>query len=60
MDPVYGPILMSKLDITNGFYRICIAPHDILKLGVLLPRLPSKEAIACSLVAAYPLLDSES
>jgi hypothetical protein len=33
-DPNFGPVHLIKVDITNGFYRVCINPADIPKLGV--------------------------
>ena len=34
-DPKLGPIYLSKLDISDGFYRINLAIDDIPKLGVV-------------------------
>jgi hypothetical protein len=36
-DPSYGPALLGKIDIADGFYRIGIQPRDIPRLGVILP-----------------------
>ena len=36
-DPKLGPIYLSKLDISDGFYRINLAINDIPKLGVVFP-----------------------
>jgi hypothetical protein len=35
--PGLGPVYLSKVDITDGFYRIWVGAADIPKLGVLLP-----------------------
>ena len=36
-DPTLGPLYLLKLDISDGFYRVAIAPKDIPKLGVVFP-----------------------
>ena len=36
-DPRYGPAWLTKIDIADGFYRIRLQPHDIPRLGVVLP-----------------------
>ena len=36
----YGPVYPSKIDITEGFYRVWLQADDIPKLGVVLPTLP--------------------
>ena len=33
----YGPVLLAKSDIANGFYRVWLQVDDIPKLGVALP-----------------------
>ena len=42
-DPKLGPLYMLKLDISDGFYRIAVAPDDIPKLGVIFPHRPNQE-----------------
>ena len=37
VDPRFGPVYISKVDIANGFYRIWLLPRDIPKLGILFP-----------------------
>jgi hypothetical protein len=32
-----GPVYLSKIDISDGFYRIWVRSADVAKLGVLLP-----------------------
>ena len=50
-DPRQGPIHMLKLDISDSFYRIGIAPDDIPRLGVVFPVKPgSKPLVALLLV----------
>ncbi|KAI2507850.1 hypothetical protein MHU86_6630 [Fragilaria crotonensis] len=36
-NPAYGPVFLAKIDIADGFYRISLRPHDIPRLGVILP-----------------------
>ena len=44
-DPKLGPIFMLKLDISDGFYRMAVAPTDIPKLGVAFPTRPGSEPL---------------
>ena len=46
----YGPILLSKIDIADGFYRVWLHWRDILKLGVALP---SSDGVTT--LVAFPL-----
>ena len=32
---VFGPVYMSKIDLSNGFYRLWLRPEDTVKLAVL-------------------------
>lgn len=41
--PQWGPVYLSKINLADGFYRIQIDPHDVPKLGILLPRHPKEE-----------------
>ena len=41
-NPRFGNVYLSKTDLSDGFYRIRLNPADILKLGVLFPRLPGE------------------
>jgi len=36
----FGPVYMSKIDLSDGFYRLWIKPEDTIKLTVLLPMRP--------------------
>ena len=36
-DPRHGSIYMMKVDITDGFYCVGLAPEDVTYLGVYLP-----------------------
>jgi hypothetical protein len=44
-DPTLGPVYMLKLDISDGFYRVNLAPGDIPKLGVAFPSRPGTEPL---------------
>ena len=44
-DPKLGPLYMLKLDISDGFYRINLAPTDIPRLGVVFPSRPGQEKL---------------
>ena len=36
-NPAYGPPLMAKLDLSDGYYRIPLSAHAALELAVILP-----------------------
>ena len=50
-DPNLGPVYLSKLDISDGFYRINLAVEDIPKLGVVFPVKKGEEPLV-----AFPLV----
>ena len=50
-DPKLGPVYLSKLDISDGFYRINLAIDDIPKLGVVFPVKDGEEKLV-----AFPLV----
>ena len=39
-NPANGVVYMLKLDISDGFYRIDLAPADIPRLGLVFPSIP--------------------
>ena len=43
-NPAYGPVLMSRYDISDGFYRVELNVEDIPKPGVIFPpcQVPSR------------------
>ena len=49
-DPKLGPIYLSKLDISDGFYRVNLAIDDIPKMGVVFPVKDGEEPLV-----AFPL-----
>ena len=44
-DPKYGPVLLMKLDIADGFYRMDLNIDDIPKLGVVFLTKPGDEPL---------------
>jgi hypothetical protein len=40
-NPKFGTVKAYKVDIGDGFYRVPIATSGVIKLGVLLPEMPS-------------------
>jgi hypothetical protein len=44
-DPKLGQVELMKIDISDGFYRICLNPGDIPKLGVVFPTLPGQQRL---------------
>ena len=41
-NPAFGPVHMSKIDISDGFYRIWVNPTDAPRLAVLFPSRPGE------------------
>jgi hypothetical protein len=41
-DPRLGPVYLSKIDISDGFYRIAIRSEDVPKLAVMFPTAPGE------------------
>ena len=58
-NPRYGPVYISKIDISDGFYRVHVRPADIPKLAVLLPTAP-QEAPLVGLPNSLPMGWKES
>ena len=38
----FGPVYMSKVDLSNGFYRLWLRPKDTHRLAVLFPSRPDE------------------
>ena len=36
-DPKWGPVYMSKTDIKDGFYNVCVNSNGVKKFGIVLP-----------------------
>jgi hypothetical protein len=49
--PQHGPVNLSKVNIADGFYRICVAASHIPQLGVLFPKSEREEQFI-----AFPLV----
>ena len=54
-NPALGPIYLAKTDVSDGFYRIDLAPSDVPKLGLLFPQVsessdPDDQLVALPLV----------
>jgi hypothetical protein len=41
-NPKFGPVLMSKIDLLDGYYRVPLSPSVALELAVVLPPLKRK------------------
>jgi len=39
-NPAYGPPLMLKLDLSDGYYRVCLSPKAALELAVVILGVP--------------------
>ena len=44
-NPDHGPTYLMKVDLSDGFYRMGLAPDDIPKLGVVFPTHPGEEPL---------------
>jgi hypothetical protein len=44
-DPAFGPVSLIKVDISDGFYRICLNVADIPKLAVAIPQITGTEQL---------------
>lgn len=42
-NPRFGPVYLSKIDISDGFYRMRLTLQSILPLGLILPRWEGEE-----------------
>ena len=49
-NPAYGPVLMFKYDISDGFYHVNLNMEDIPKLGVVFPTAPGTKTPVASLL----------
>ena len=44
-NPRHGPTYMLKIDLSDGFYRVCLRAEDIPTLGVAFPVGPGEEPL---------------
>ena len=54
----HGPVHLGKIDIADGFYRIGIRPHDIPRLGVILPSAGGEPFVALPLALPMGWVES--
>ena len=59
-DPKFGPVLLNKTDLSDGFYRMCLNPDDIPKLGVIYPSRPGQQEALVALPLVLPMGWAES
>jgi hypothetical protein len=59
-NPEHGPVLLNKTDLSDGFYRICLNPDDIPKLGVIFPSRPGQTESYVALPLVLPMGWAES
>jgi hypothetical protein len=59
-DPKHGPVMLNKTDLSDGFYRICLNPDDIPKLGVIYPSRPGQDEAYVALPLVLPMGWAES
>ncbi len=58
-NPRFGPVYLSKVDLSDGFYRIQLNDSAIAKLAVALPRFPGEDhLLALPLVLPMGWIDS--
>ena len=50
VNPQHGPTYMLKLDLSDGFYRVCLQAEDIPILGVAFPVGPGEEPLVALLL----------
>ena len=44
-DPRHGPVYLAKYDLSDGFYRMHLAPADMFKLATMLPLMEGEEQL---------------
>lgn len=49
-NPLHGPVQLIKVDLSDGFYRLCLNIEDIPKLGVTFPSATTNNLVAFPLV----------
>ena len=57
-EPAYGPVYLGKIDIADGFYRIGLQPHDIPRLGAILPTTTGERLVDLPLALPMGWVDS--
>ena len=41
-NPAFGPVYLSKIDISDGFYRVAVRDDDVAKLALVFPSRPGE------------------
>ncbi len=59
-DPKFGPVFLNKADLSDGFYRECLNPDDIPKLGVIYPSRPGQSEPLIAFPLVLPMGWAES
>jgi len=59
-DPKFGPVFLNKTDLSDGFYRECLNPDDIPKLGVIYPSRPGQSEPLIAFPLVLPMGWAES
>ena len=44
-DPRWGPVHISKVDISDGFYNVCVNAYGTKQFGIILPTPPGQEPL---------------
>ena len=44
-DPRWGPVYLAKVDISDGFYNICVNANGAKNFGIILPSAPGQEPL---------------
>jgi hypothetical protein len=54
-NPTYGPVLLSKFDLADGYYRIPLTPEAALELAVVLPPLHNSTTALVGIPLVLPM-----
>ena len=57
-EPSYGPVYLGKIDIADGFYCVSLQPHDLPRLGVILPTTTGEPLVALPLTLPMGWVES--
>ena len=44
-DPRWGPVYLAKVDISDGFYNVCVNANGAKNFGIVLPSAPGQEPL---------------
>lgn len=54
-NPKFGPVYLLKIDISDGFYRVGLAPSTAPGLGVVLPQAPNEQETLVAIPLSLPM-----